>query len=106
MFDAQTRDAFYLVRYRIFGRQRFVTIGRHGSPWTPDTARTEAKRLLGSVASNIDPQGEKAKAKAEAHAKWAETFGAEINRYLDRKRPAMKPRAFEHLSNRKAPAQA
>ena len=23
------------------------SIGRHGSPWTPDTARIEAKRLLG-----------------------------------------------------------
>jgi len=42
----QRRDVFYLLRYRINGRQRFITIGRHGSPWTPDTARSEAKRLL------------------------------------------------------------
>jgi integrase len=35
--------------------QRKLTIGRHGSPWTPDTARTEAKRLLGIVASGGDP---------------------------------------------------
>ena len=39
----------YLVQYRIGGRGAKVkryTVGRHGSPWTPDTARTEAKRLI------------------------------------------------------------
>jgi len=34
---------------------RKLTIGRHGSPWTPDTARTEAKPLLGIVVSGGDP---------------------------------------------------
>jgi hypothetical protein len=38
----------YFVVYRTAeGRQRLMTIGRHGSPWTPDTAREEALRLLG-----------------------------------------------------------
>jgi Arm DNA-binding domain len=46
----------YVLFYRAAeGRQRWHTIGRHGSPWTPDTARREAKRLLGSVAGGIDP---------------------------------------------------
>jgi hypothetical protein len=46
----------YMLIYRTAeGRQRWHTIGRHGSPWTPDTARREAKRLLGSVAGGIDP---------------------------------------------------
>src|SRR5271166_4725186 len=102
----QTRDAFYLVRYRIFGRQRFVTLGRHGA-LTPDQARRQAKELLGSVAGGVDPATERAKAKTEAKARLAETFGAEIDRYLDRKRPTMKPRAFEeiarHLRNHAQP---
>ena len=34
---------------------RKLTIGKHGSPWTPDKARTEAKRLLGLIASGEDP---------------------------------------------------
>jgi integrase len=34
---------------------RKLTIGRHGSPWTPQTARVEAKRLLGLVAAGVDP---------------------------------------------------
>lgn len=48
----------YLVQYRLGGRKgrsRRVTIGRHGSPWTADTARTEAKGLLGQVAARQDP---------------------------------------------------
>ncbi|WP_166145422.1 site-specific integrase [Methylosinus sp. RM1] len=52
----QTSDAVtYVLKYRASGRQRFYTIGRHGSPWTPDTARREARRLLGLVAAGKDP---------------------------------------------------
>ncbi len=47
----------YVLKYRVKGsrRQRWITIGRHGSPWTPERARTEAKRLLGEVADRRDP---------------------------------------------------
>src|SRR6516165_353196 len=44
----QRRHVHYLLRYRLNGTQRFHSIGRHGM-WTPDSARTEAKRLLGLV---------------------------------------------------------
>jgi hypothetical protein len=37
------------------GRQRWHTIGRLGTPWTPETARAEARRLLGDVAAGGDP---------------------------------------------------
>jgi hypothetical protein len=30
-------------------------IGQHGAPWTPDSAREEAKRLLGTVVIGDDP---------------------------------------------------
>ena len=48
----QTVDAVaYVLNYRTAeGRQRWHTIGRHGAPWTPDTAREEARRLLGEMA--------------------------------------------------------
>ena len=50
----------YMVIYRTEGgRQRWFTIGRHGSPWTPDTAREEARRLLGDVARRQDPAAAK-----------------------------------------------
>ncbi|MDB5412516.1 MAG: hypothetical protein JWR10_851 [Rubritepida sp.] len=59
-FAAQRqKDAVsYVLRYRTAdGRQRWFTIGRHGSPWTPDQAREEAKRILGDVAKGLDPSG-------------------------------------------------
>jgi integrase len=50
----------YFVVYRTAeGRQRLITIGRHGSPWTPDTARQEALRLLGEVARGGDPMADR-----------------------------------------------
>jgi len=51
-------SASYVVQYRMGGREaktRRYTIGGHGSPWTPFTAREEATRLLRLVAQGIDP---------------------------------------------------
>ena len=53
----------YVLKYRHgSGRRaptRRMTIGRHGSPWTADQARGEAKRLLGRVANREDPAFQK-----------------------------------------------
>src|SRR5215467_6912900 len=86
----QLRHVHYLLRYRIDGRQRFITIGRHGSPWTPDGARNEARRLLGMVASRTDPANERVRP--------AETLGAEIERYLERKRASLKAGSLKEVS--------
>src|SRR3712207_1309029 len=51
----QRRDRVYMVKYRSQGRQRWYTIGKHGSPWTPELHRREAKRILGLVADGKDP---------------------------------------------------
>jgi hypothetical protein len=45
----------YLVQTRLNGRLKRYTIGRHGSPWTPDMARNEALRLLAEVRQGKDP---------------------------------------------------
>ncbi len=48
----------YLVQYRMGGRgssTRRYTIGPHGSPWTPTTARDEAERLLHMINTGTDP---------------------------------------------------
>ena len=51
---------FYALKYRTReGRQRWLTIGRHGAPWTPDTARDEAQRLLSEVVQGKDPAAQK-----------------------------------------------
>jgi integrase len=54
----------YVLMYRTReGRQRRFTIGRHGAPWTPDTAREEALRLLGEVVTGADPAIKKREAR-------------------------------------------
>ncbi|GAC1569573.1 MAG: site-specific integrase [Novosphingobium sp.] len=46
----------YVLQYRVRGcAARRKTIGVHGSPWTPHTARIEAERLLEQVKHGIDP---------------------------------------------------
>jgi Arm DNA-binding domain len=48
----------YIMQFRMGGREastRRYTIGSHGSPWTPATARDEAQRLFLLIAQGIDP---------------------------------------------------
>lgn len=51
----QTNIISYFVHTRIRGRLKRLTIGRHGSPWTPETARKEAARLLMQIRTGGDP---------------------------------------------------
>ncbi len=48
----------YAVKMRVDGRQRWFTIGRHGNPWTPETARRRALAILAdpSVAEKPEPE--------------------------------------------------
>jgi hypothetical protein len=58
----------YILKYRAGTGQdaplRKLSIGKHGSPWTPDEARAEAKWLSGLMARGKDPAGAKTAAKA------------------------------------------
>ncbi len=45
----QRLSASYFLKTCIRGKQKFITIGRHGLPWTPDTARRQA------MAFKVDP---------------------------------------------------
>src|SRR5262249_24803198 len=69
----------------------------HGA-LTPDTARAKAKQLLGLVAGGVDPF---------AQSLSGEGFAATVDRYLDRKRGALKPRSFSeterYLRNHSSP---
>ncbi len=53
----------YFLQTYINGRLRWITIGKHGSPWTLTIARKEARRLLSDIAAGIDPGLEKRKKK-------------------------------------------
>jgi hypothetical protein len=48
----------YILQFRMGGREaraRRCTIGSHGSPWTPTTAREEALRLSRLIGQGVDP---------------------------------------------------
>jgi len=80
----------YAVEYRA-GRGRFapnkrLTLGKHGSPWTPDAARREAKRLLGKVANGGDP------AQDRKEERDALTFGMLLDLYFAEGVSVKKPR--------------
>jgi integrase len=82
----------YLVQYRLGGRKgrtRRVTIGQHGSPWTPTTARTEAKRLLGEVDAGRDPAAERDKAKAD------KSLGLVVDQFMAEHANKLKPATIE-----------
>jgi hypothetical protein len=69
----------YFIMYRTHGdRQRRFTIGTHGAPWTPETARTKTQQVL--MAAKIegeDPQAEKKAKRAAA------TVGELCDMYLE-----------------------
>lgn len=72
----QRRDRVYVLKYRSKGQQRWFTIGKHGSPWTTELARREAKRLLGLVAEGKDP------AKVKSSDRTAPTITELADRFL------------------------
>lgn len=52
----------YFFEYRMGGRgapKGRIVIGKHGSPWTPDTAREKARELATKVQQGINPSVEK-----------------------------------------------
>lgn len=55
----------YFLQKKVNGRVRWITIGTHGSPWTPETARREASRLMLAFAAGQDPEAEKRRKRAE-----------------------------------------
>jgi hypothetical protein len=85
----------YVVMYRTAdGRLRRHTIGRHGSPWTPDMARDEARRILGEVARGGDPASEKRdRRQGETVAELCDQYmaDAKAGRLLTRRGASKKP---------------
>lgn len=91
----------YFVKYRVgSGRtapQRMVTIGRHGSPWTPKTARDRAIELLHDARQGRDPSATiKPEEKSMTVADLCDLYFEGIEtRVLDGKGRPKKPRTIE-----------
>ena len=67
----------YALKYRLGPLQRIYTIGVHGSPYTPETARDAAEAALRRVVDGEDP------AISKKEAREALTVANLIDRYLD-----------------------
>lgn len=114
----------YVVQYRMGGREAAVrryTIGKHGSPWTPERARAEADRLLILVGRGIDPITEDRRRRSDAidlafesyadrfvenylKVEWKRTW-PEAKRILDRDlKPAFRRRALPEIGRREITA--
>ena len=83
----QKRGIFYYVRARCGGRQVMHSIGRHGAPWTVETARAKALELLATLANGTNPF-------AEVESQTDATFGSEMERYLVRKQASLAARSY------------
>lgn len=101
----------YVVQFRAPGRgraavtQRF-TIGRHGSPWTPDEARKEARKILRLVAEGRDPLAERRQSREQDRPR--ETVAEAIERYIEAYAKKHGPRQWREVARtlRHDPGQA
>ena len=97
------RDTSYVLKYRAGRRQRYLTIGKHGSPWTPETARGEAHRLLGAIHAGNDPAAQRDRLDREP------TVADVLDRYLDDhvatfNKPTTQTEARRHVETKLKPA--
>jgi integrase len=74
------------VTYVLKHKDRWFTIGKHGSPWTVEGAREKAQSLLGQLAGGEDPRPPS-----------AGTFDEAVTLYLTRRRSALRPKTFHEI---------
>jgi integrase len=83
-----TGSIVFVVQYRAGGRKtaatRTLTIGKYGSPWTPDTARLEARKILEGVHLGRDPAAERSAAEAEARKEAEDEAHYDFDAFADR----------------------
>lgn len=89
----QAKAVTYFVLTRIRGRLKRLTIGRHGSPWTPETARKEASRLLLSIRTGQDPAKER-----DERRQLSERFEAVAESFLELHGTKLKVRTREEYA--------
>jgi integrase len=94
----QRRAKIYLVKSRVNGRQRWIVIGPHGSPWTPEKARDRAKAILGDIADGVDVAALRENRKAIITVE--ELAIAFLAEHVDAKRKATTARGYHDILER------
>lgn len=84
----QQGDPSYFLQKKIDGRLRWITIGPHGSPWTPETARRKASALLMAYAHGQDPEAMARERRAR------QTVSEVAEEFLADHGPRLKPRTL------------
>lgn len=77
----------FVVQYRMKAKgakTQTYTIGKYGSPWSPDAAREEARALLEKVHHGVDPIDAKRKAASSAEQTAVEESHYDFDRFADR----------------------
>lgn len=82
----QRRDKVYVLKTRIGSRQRWFTIGKHGSPFTVDMARKRALTISSEIAEGGDPAT--ARDEYSKNPTMAEACQRFMTEYVIDKRPA------------------
>lgn len=85
----------FRVKTRVNGRQRLLTIGKQGNPWTVETARREAETLLLSARGGSEPVPERIRdrERPDSFKKVAERF---LEEYGQRLKPSTREQ-YERL---------
>jgi integrase len=94
----------YILQYRMGGRgypTRRYTIGRHGSPWTPERARERARELLYLVYQGTDPllkeQQERTVAQVDEKLRFSNYLETFDKLYLQTRKLRSAPHIRRHL---------
>ncbi len=77
----------FVVQYRMKAKgakTQTITIGKYASPWTPDTAREEARALLDQVQRGVDPIAARREADAVAARAAQEEEHYDFDAFADR----------------------
>jgi integrase len=90
----QRAKKVYILKATVGGRQRWFSIGEHGAPWTPETARAKAQILWGKIRD-----GEDLAAMREAR-KHRPTMSDLCTRYLEDHAREHKKASSAHLDER------
>lgn len=86
----QAGTTVYFLQTTVKGRLRWLTIGPHGNPWTPASARKEALRLKVAVADGEDPVEARDQERREL------TFAEVVDRFKSEHVTKLKPRTADH----------
>lgn len=82
----------YVYKKRVAGEQVWITIGKHGSPWTPETARRQAVILAAEAARGINQADIKRVQKAKL------AFAEAADLFIEAHGKKLKPRSREEYA--------